>query len=152
MRIRKIVEKRLRCQMHISTLKTYLKAGVVPKGLRISVKPAITNMSPADNVAWNEVLLNASFGLVRIVIRHNESVLKSLCNQERQLISHHKLSSHESEQLAEYQRKKSMEIGAIKRKKLLRDKVMAPHLPLEMPATVLPLTSNNTSNITPIDG
>lgn len=79
---------------------------MVHRGLRIVLKPAIENMSFSSIAMWNEVLSNASFSLVRIIIRHYKSLLTSIRNQENQLISCHKITDYESVQLAEFERKK----------------------------------------------
>lgn len=83
-------------------------------------------MSRSNQTQWNGVLENASFGLMRIIIKHYEISLKALHNKESQLLSFHSLSVHEQMLLAAYQQKKTSEIYATKCKKLLRDGVAVP--------------------------
>lgn len=136
------MEKRIWCELHISTLTTYLEASIVPRGFRIVIKPATASMSGSEVVAWNEVLSRASFDLVRIVIRQYETSLKAIHNQESQLLSH-KLAIHECALLAAYQRKKSDEVYAAKSQKLARDKVITPHTPPMRHTTDISSQSNN---------
>lgn len=123
MKIRKVIEKRTRCELHASTMKMYVATSTAPKGLCLSLKPAVSEMSSVHLTKWNNTLARASIELTEIISKHYESSAKVLANKEKQLRATHVLSSEENKELHLYRQKKLNEINHVKRRKMVRDNI-----------------------------
>ena len=96
---RKIVDKRVRHELHVKTLSVYLESNTPPKGLTLSLKPATSDLSAADRRAWDEILNRASLDLMRVLITHSKTTATNLRDMEERLTST-KLSAHDLKELA----------------------------------------------------
>lgn len=95
MKARKIVEKRIRYQCHVSTLNSYSIHDVIPKGLRINVEPATSDI-PSDLTAMlAECLHGASRQLLDIVIEHDSFQLQYLLSEEQKFTERKSLTPSE---------------------------------------------------------
>lgn len=142
------MEKRIRNELHASTLSAYLAARVAPRGLCISVKAATSHMSAKNIAQWHEILKKASLDLTRTVQNHYQHAVKDSLNTERQLYASADLSMHEIAELERYKVKKLSEIYDKKCKKLLRDGVDRSLFPKQVitavPTNSLPELDNST--------
>lgn len=93
LKARKIVDKRVRYQCHLSTLILYRRCDV-PKGLRIYVKAATPDMSQELKARWALCIHEASKELLNIVIDHDNSQLEHILSEERKLTNQVDLTPH----------------------------------------------------------
>lgn len=121
LRLRKLTEKRIRSELHVSALARYLTAEVAPKGLRVKLKPATAELSPSNMRKWQQVLDNASLQLTQIILNHYEAMSHSL-RQEEEVLSQ-ELSERESDLLCSYASRKASAISLTKERKFARDNI-----------------------------
>lgn len=107
--------------MHVSALAQYLTAAVAPRGLRIRIKPATTELSPSNMNKWKQVLDKASLQLTEIILNHYETTAHSLRKKE-ELLSQ-ELSKRELNLLSNYESKTASAISRTKDRKFNRDKI-----------------------------
>lgn len=147
---RKLAEKRIRFEMHVSALTHYLNESVVPKGLMLSLEPATSELSPSDQARWKNVLTSASLELTSIVLDHYKSEAKSVHQQETNLVP--LLTKQESDSLELFELKKRSAIAVMKSKKMSRDKVSPPKhfetpAPVSTSTDITEKSDSTTSNI-----
>lgn len=118
LKIRKLVDKRIRHELHVSSLKTYLLANTAPRGLRLMVKPSMTNFSNTEIQEWNKILNHATIELTKVTVQHCERTLTSLKNQERYLKNNFPLSESETIELDAFEQKKRVDVESTKKKKI----------------------------------
>lgn len=120
-RTRKVIEKRTRCESHVSMLRMYVAATSAPKGLQLKLQPATSEMSKENLSRWHNTLNRASVELTSILISHYESSEKGLRNQEKQLVQSSQFTTEELKTLELYRSQKLAELDAKKSKKVARD-------------------------------
>lgn len=113
----------MRHDLHVRTLKIYLKAGIAPRGLLLSLTPSMHTFNKRETQNWNETLKSASLQLTKIVVDHCDNTLASLRAEELRARNNIVLSALEASELELFEKKKTDEIMRIKIKKLSRDKV-----------------------------
>lgn len=69
--------------LHVKTLKTYLEAGVAPRGVRLSLSPAVHNLSSTEIKTWESILNSATLDLTKLISEHYERTLVSMRVEER---------------------------------------------------------------------
>ena len=110
----------------MNTLNLYHTHDVNPKGLRISVQPAASDMPSDLKARWAECLHGASRQLLDIVIQHDSSQLQLLLSEEKKFTEQNCLTASEIRLLEKFTKDKENQMATTKRKKLLRDGVTQP--------------------------
>lgn len=119
--LRKTIEKRVKYDLHHSTLKSYSASNLVPKGLSLKMNPAMTTLDPEEQALWNKTLHDASLQLMQIIIDHSERKYHELKEAERLLRCQRDLSAEDLAELASYENQKTNQIKERKHRKLERD-------------------------------
>lgn len=135
--------------MHASTLKQYLNSSIVPKGLTIELKPATSELSPANKAKWDSVLKSASLDLIRIIIDHHQTNSELIVSNEKILFP--RLRKYEAESLASHELRIRDKLSQVKATKFARDNVTPkPDVPPARTPTVKhqeDVASNNVVNL-----
>ena len=76
-------EQELRSKLHIEYMNTYLAEDLIPKGLKLTLKPSIQDEALVDK--WNKVLDTASKNLMSILIEHYTKRLLEVSAKRNQL-------------------------------------------------------------------
>lgn len=126
LKLRKVIEKRVRYECHVATLDVYHACNIVPKGLRICLEPATCEMSAPLKTKWKNTLHEASKKLLDIIIQHHNSCLLSIVDEENKILAEICLDPHEVDQLQSFEEQKRCQLLKIKQNKLLRDGVNSP--------------------------
>lgn len=110
----------MRHDLHVRTLKIYLKAGITPRGLLLSLTPSMHTFNKRETQNWNETLKSASLQLTKIVVDHCDNTLASLRAEELRARNNIVLSALEASEMELFEKKKTDEIMRIKIKKIVK--------------------------------
>lgn len=130
MALRKIVDKRVRFEMHASNLETYITSGSTPRGLRVYLEPAMGTFSRHERQQWSSILNDASLGLTRVVMQHCTRRATELKEEERARLNQSSLNRVGTAELAKYEEGKRFTIQGKKEKKCQRDGVLRAITPI----------------------
>lgn len=114
---------KLDTNLHRSTLRVYLEAGIPPKGLRLTHPPAMNDLSVCDRTEWQSVLDAASLKLVGLTITDYERKTTCLIEQGNIILKSHPFTPIEIQEKYNFETKLRKELVTVKIRKLARDNV-----------------------------
>ncbi|CAC5416732.1 unnamed protein product [Mytilus coruscus] len=87
-KLRSLTKTKLQTEHHLSNLKKYIQSRTVPKGLNIKMSPQAPGQKSKRFMSrWNEILLNCSIQLLRLLLSFTTTNYKQIVNEISDIIN-----------------------------------------------------------------